>query len=156
MVAILIIAVSLAASAVLNSVTMKIGRAASDAAKAEQCMRSVLEMVRDNTWQGVTSASYLKDTVLGSNVITFPTLQNMTVVLEVSAYPPTAGNSSETISATRNPDGSVTSTSGSGSASLPNESGAKVRVNISWSGTRAHTQEAITVIGRGGILGVNH
>jgi Tfp pilus assembly protein PilV len=155
-IAIAIIAVGLAGAVTMNSVTLKVGRASSDVAQAQQCIRSILEMVRNNTWQGVTNSNYLQNTVLASGNVARPLLQQATILLEVSPYPLTGANSAETISATINPNGSVTSLVGSSSANLPNESAAKVRVNITWVGNRSRTQEAITIISRGGILGVNH
>jgi len=155
-VAIALVAVGLAGAVTMNSVTLKIGRSTSDVSQAQQAIRSILEMVRNTTWQGVTNTNYLQNTVLAPGTIALPSLQQMTVLVEVSPYPLTGANTAETISATLNPSGVVSSAAGSSSATLPNESAAKVRVNITWVGSHTRTQEAITIISRGGILGVNH
>ena len=155
-VAIALVAVGLAGAVTMNSVTLKIGRSTSDVSQAQEGIRSLLEMVRNSTWQGVTNTNYLQYTVLAPGAIALPSLQQMTVVVEVSPYPLTGTNTAEIISATLTPSGVVTSAAGSASANLPNESAAKVRVNITWVGSRRRTQEAITIISRGGILGVNH
>jgi prepilin-type N-terminal cleavage/methylation domain-containing protein len=157
MVSTAVVAVFMTGMFALNSQALKVLRSSQGVISAEESNRGRLDKMRNAPFDAMLDPSYISGTVLASAGNTFPSLDGLTIVIQVSAYPlpASASTAAPTVIVTRNSSGTVTVTK-AGDGTLDNEKIVMITTTSTWTQDgKTRTHQSYTLANKNGISGRN-
>ena len=157
MVAVAVVALFMSGMFALNSQSFQLLRSTQGVIAAEECTRDRLDKMRNAAFDSMVDPTYISGTVLTTTGNTFPLLDGLQIVLQVTSFPPPAAASTDakTVIVTRNATGTVSVTK-AGDGTLKDQTTVMVTATATWTGRgQTRTHEAYIIATSGGISGRN-
>ena len=154
MMSVVVIAIFLTGIYVANARVWSLLRSSLESNAASRVLNGRAEQIRAGTWSQVTTADFLRTTVLAAAPDAAGELGALTETIKVIAYPTPSPNPPQLL-VTRDNTTGIATTVGGGDGTMPAQTSIRIDITGSWTakGGAARTRQISMILTNGGVTG---